>query len=100
MEEATETRLTLAALAEAIGRLTRPCIIKVLTECSAFKVGVNQGWVREWQRSGWKNKRGEEVKNADLWKAVYENASIHAISISDRNNSYRTWLQEEMKKHE
>lgn len=99
MQEATETRLTLTALAEAIGRLTKPCIIKIQTDCSSIKVGMNKGWVYEWQRAGWKTKHGEDVKNADLWKAVFEKASIHALSISDQANAYRTWLQEEIKKH-
>ncbi len=100
MQDATETKLTLTALAEAIGRLTKPCIIKIQTECSALKVGINKGWVFEWQRAGWKTKRGSDVKNADLWQAVFEKASIHALSISDQVNAYKTWLAAEITKHE
>ena len=99
MDDATETKLTLAALTEAIGRLTRPCIIKIETDCSGIKVGINKGWVYEWQRSGWKTKHGAEVKNADLWKALFDKAAIHALSISDQGNAYKTWLREEIKQH-
>lgn len=100
LEEATQARLTLTALIEAISRLTKPCVIKILTDCSSIQIGINQGWVYEWQRAGWKTAHGAEVKNADLWKQLFDKAAIHALSITDEKSPYTMWLQEEMRKHE
>lgn len=36
---------------------------------SAYVVNaVTQGWISKWSMNGWKNSKGERVKNVDLWK--------------------------------
>ncbi len=33
---------------------------------------IEKGWLNFWAKNDWKNKKGEEIKNADLWKVLYE----------------------------
>ena len=99
-EDTTESALTLQAIAEALEKLTRPCMVKILTSCSAVKVGIGKGWVYEWQKAGWKTQKGSEVKNAEIWQRVLKAASTHMISIPEEPNPYEAWIESEMAKRE
>ena len=35
---------------------------------------INLGWLEIWERNDWKNSRGNEIKDVDLWKAILEKA--------------------------
>lgn len=39
---------------------------------------INQGWVNNWVRNGWKTNKGDPVKNAALWQELLQIlSSIH-----------------------
>lgn len=97
-EDATEASLTLQALAEAMEKLNRPCMIKILCSCGTVKAGINKSWIYEWQAAGWKNHKGEKVKNAEMWQRVLTAAGRHAIKVPDEPNQYEKWLESEMAK--
>lgn len=47
---------------------------------SAYVVNsINNNWIKCWKKNGWKTKRGEPVKNKDLW----EQAAICLESVND-----------------
>lgn len=100
VEDATETKLTLAALIEALKRFKKPCSIRVNTECGGFLNALSEGWVRSWKKNGWRNAKGEPVKNAELWQEFTELASNHLYSCERGAHKYRGLLQWEMKRME
>lgn len=100
VEDATETKLTLTALTEALKRFRKPCSVRVITECDGFLNTLSGGWARNWKKNGWKTARGEPVKNAQLWKEFTELVSNHLYSCEKGVHKYRSWQQSEMEKME
>ncbi len=37
-------------------------------------------WLAQWKKRGWRNAKKEPVKNADLWKELDAEASMHKIN--------------------
>ena len=38
---------------------------------SAYVINaINNNWIKNWRANGWQTKRGDDVKNVDLWKDV------------------------------
>lgn len=100
VENATETKLTLAALTEALSRFKKPCSIRVNTECGGFLNALSQGWIHRWKKDDWKNAKGKPVNHAELWKEFTEQAEKHLCSYEEGPHKYRAWQQSEMEKLE
>ena len=79
-KDTTRNRLCLLALTHALARMTRPAAITVVTD-NAYLVG-SHARLHEWQQAGWKNSRGDQIANADLWQQVYKSQKVHAIRIT------------------
>jgi len=47
---------------------------------SAYVVNAHrQGWLRNWQRRGWRKADGKPVENRDLWEALLEAEAPHDL---------------------
>lgn len=99
-EDTTEQQLTLEALTEAINRLTRPC--EILINTHSEYVFNNAGSYRYviWQKAGWKNAKGQEVKNTELWQKYAEAAGAHdhVITYTKEEHSYQNVMRSKVEK--
>lgn len=75
----TNNRMELTAAIEALNALKRPCTVEIYTDSSYVKGGVT-GWIHGWKRNGWKTSDKKPVKNVELWQALDEAATRHAVS--------------------
>lgn len=100
LEDATEARLILTAMAEAVRRIKKPCILRIFTQREAILMPIEKKWVKDWKENGWKNAKGQPVKNAELWKKLTEQLSTHLYTFHFTNHEYRAWLQVELQKIE
>lgn len=90
----------LVTLAEALERMTVPCEICIHTRdvyvCSRIAK------LEELAGSGWKDTKGELIRNAEEWKRVYAAVHVlpdaHHLTGKTEKHSYSGWLQEEMEK--
>ena len=75
----TNNRMELRAVIEGLNALTRPCRVRV--ECdSTYVVNAHrQGWLRNWQRNGWRTSDKKPVKNAELWQELIAASAPHRI---------------------
>lgn len=78
-EDTTNNRMELRAALEALKLLKVPCKVDLHSDSSYLVNAFNQGWLRNWQRNGWKNAAGQAVSNPDLWKALLEMNDLHTI---------------------
>ena len=78
--ETTGHRLALQCAAAALGRMLRPAVITVHTDCRQL-VG-SRAYLRKWEADGWRRADGEPVKNVDLWKILVKKEAPHAIRYS------------------
>ena len=42
---------------------------------------INQGWLFNWAKNGWKTNKGQDVKNKELWERFYNVASEMHMSV-------------------
>lgn len=79
-EDTTNNRMELQAALEALRLLKVPCQVDLHSDSSYLVNAFRQGWLRNWQRNGWKNAAGQAVSNPDLWKALLEMNERHSIN--------------------
>lgn len=97
-DKTTENALALELLKEALERLTRPCQIRVNTECDHILNVMGNHWLPQWEKNDWKNSKGKPVKNAELWQQCKELMAVHSVSFSNGESSYRNVMQADIKK--
>lgn len=88
--ESTANRLVLWSICRALERLPSDREIVIYTENSYIASVINQGWPERWARNGWKNSRGKEIKDADLWKKILEEVREvgHRITAVEGRHEY------------
>ncbi len=74
----TNNRMELMAAIEALATLKRPCEVKLTTDSSYVKDGI-QKWMSNWKKNGWKTANKKPVKNADLWQKLDQQVSRHNV---------------------
>ncbi len=75
----TNQRMELLAVIEGLRALHRPCRVKVYSDSAYFINALEKKWYAAWRRNGWKNSKGEAVKNRDLWEALLEQMARHEV---------------------
>ena len=77
----TNNRMELTAVLEGLRTLQRPTALTVVTDSSYIEQAFNKNWIASWKKRGWKragkNGKPEELKNADLWKAIDQEVNRH-----------------------
>jgi len=74
----TNNRMELRAAIEGLMALTKPCEVVLTTDSEYLRQGITR-WLANWKRNGWKTSARKPVKNADLWRALDEQAQRHQI---------------------
>ncbi len=76
--ETTNNRMELCACIEALDQLSRRCQVRVFTDSTYVKDGI-QSWLRNWKRNNWKTAAKKPVKNRDLWEKLDKLSARHDI---------------------
>mgnify|MGYP002640610194 CR=1 FL=1 len=95
-----ENSLALQAMAAALERLKGSCVVDVYTTCRLIKNAIENGWLEDWKTNGWKNGKGIQIKNRDLWERIAAKAEEHLVFVYVQPHSYREWMQMQMKGEE
>jgi ribonuclease HI len=74
----TNNRMELTAVIEALKALKRPCSVLLYTDSQYVRQGITE-WIKNWKVRGWKTAARQPVKNADLWRALDEQAQRHEV---------------------
>jgi ribonuclease HI len=77
-KDTTNNRMELTAAIEALNALKRRCRVRLFTDSSYVKQGI-ETWIHGWKRNGWRTSDKKPVKNAELWQALDEAASRHDV---------------------
>ena len=64
---------------EAVKRLNQPCMLDIYIESDFIVAAWKQGWVRSWSANGWKNAKGNEVRNREQWEELLQLLDRHAV---------------------
>lgn len=77
--ETTNQRMEMKAAVEGLRALRRPCRVALYSDSAYLVNGLRQKWYIRWRGNGWRTSSGGEVKNRDLWEALLEELSRHAV---------------------
>lgn len=76
---ATANSNFLQGLIEAFRLLKKPCMVTVRCESDYIVSCIQNGWLASWEKNGWKNAKGNEVRNAGQWKQLREAMAPHSV---------------------
>ena len=66
----TNNRMELTAVIRGLQALKERCFVKLFSDSAYVVNAVNNGWVFEWKKKGWRTIGKEDVKNVDLWEEL------------------------------
>lgn len=94
----TEARLVLLALRDALQRMNYACRIVIHTESAYIAGAVNNRWPQAWAGNGWKNARGKEAADRDLWGQILTLAGEagHELSAEPGAHGFVPWMRWQM----
>ena len=72
--------MELRGVIEGLKALKRPSRVRIQCD-SAYVVNAHrQGWLRNWQRNGWRTASKKPVENQDLWQDLMAAEAPHEIT--------------------
>ena len=80
-EKTTNNRMEMMGVIAALEALRRPCQIDLYTDSQYVVNAFEKGWIRNWQKNGWKTASKEPVKNKELWERMLKAASGHDLTF-------------------
>ena len=75
----TNNRMELTAAVRALEALKEPCQVTLMTDSQYLKNAFTAGWLKNWQRNGWRTANKEPVKNQDLWLELLALSRVHNL---------------------
>lgn len=97
VEDMTEQQAALTVINHALKRITGECEIHVFTECEGILTAF-KAYLPKWQENGWKNAKGEPIKNASEWKEITDLLNARPCEVVQGAHEYRKWLLAEIER--
>jgi ribonuclease HI len=97
MAKTTSQRAVMIALARSLSLLKVKSLITIYTDSPYLYNGLTS-WVRQWEANDWKNVKGEEVKNAEVWQWLSRVLKAHEgyEVMFHMHNAYTPTLEEDL----
>ena len=73
--------MEIMGVAAALEALKFGCEVEVHSDSQYVVNAVNKGWIRGWQRNGWKTAAKKPVKNPDLWRRLAAAMEPHDVTF-------------------
>ena len=77
----TNNRMELRGAIEGLAALKTPCQVRLISDSQYLVSAINQGWLKNWIRCGWRRSDGSPVINPDLWRELVEQLKIHDVTF-------------------
>ncbi len=97
VNEATENRLVLYALKDALQRLAYACDVVIFTESHYVAAAINNMWPAAWRTNDWMTARGP-AKDSGLWAAIMEelDEAGHILRAEPGTHEFCAWMRSNM----
>ena len=77
-ELTTNNRMELLGVIAGLECLKESCAVALYSDSQYICNALNNGWLRDWKKRGWKRRDGE-VKNLELWQRLDELLQQHSV---------------------
>lgn len=75
----TNNRMELTGAIMALRALKKSCEVVLHTDSTYVHNGFSKGWVKNWERNGWRTADRKDVQNVDLWKELAVLVAAHSV---------------------
>lgn len=79
--DTTNNRMELFAIVQGLKNLKEPCEVVIYSDSALCVNSINNGWLDNWVKNGWKTSSKDDVKNKDLWKSLLFEMERHKVSF-------------------
>lgn len=97
LQDTTEDAITLVTIIKALNRFTKPSKINVFTKCNGVYHTIDSGRCFEYQSKHWKNSKGTQIRNAELWDILIDLLAKHKYTITQADHSFMEYMRSELK---
>lgn len=80
----TNNRMEINALIQALKNIPENSNVTAYTDSKYLHDALDKGWLKKWQKNGWKTASKSPVKNKDLWEEL--------ISLLNKHNLNLKWV--------
>lgn len=77
----TNNIMEMTAVIQALSMLKEPCSVKLYSDSAYVVNAINQNWLTNWQKNGWKTSNKEQVKNRELWEELLKLIDYHKVKF-------------------
>lgn len=98
LQDTTEDALTLLTIIKALQRFTKKATISIFTKCNGVYHTIDTGRCFKYKEDDWKNAKGQQIKNAELWDILLEILAKHEWSITQADHSFMEYMRSELKR--
>ncbi|SEU24164.1 RNase H [Lacrimispora sphenoides] len=78
-KKATANSNALQAAIDAVKILNGICLLDIHTDNDYLIGAIHNGWLASWQKNGWKNAKGTNVKNLEQWQVLSGLLARHSV---------------------
>lgn len=79
--ETTNNRMELTAAIRGLEALKEPCRVALYTDSQYIANAINQHWLVNWKKRGWKKADKSPVLNREMWEALDAQLSRHDVTF-------------------
>jgi len=79
--DTTNNRMELMAAIEGLRALREPCAVRLFTDSKYIEQAINQHWLVNWKKRGWKKADKTPVLNVDLWQLLDAELHRHKVEL-------------------
>lgn len=77
----TNNRMELLGAIIGFEALITPCDVTFISDSQYVIKAFTDNWIPGWVKRGWKNSKGEKVKNRDLWERLIKATKPHNVTF-------------------
>ena len=75
----TNNRMELSGVLAGLRALKEPCAVELYSDSQYIVNALQNGWLRDWKRRGWRRRDGE-LKNPELWQELDGLLAVHTVT--------------------
>lgn len=79
--QTTNNQMELTGAISALSALKEPCRVTLYTDSQYIVNAINQKWLENWKKRGWKKADKSPVLNVDLWQRLDACLSRHEVRV-------------------
>ncbi|MCP4394294.1 MAG: ribonuclease HI [Alphaproteobacteria bacterium] len=81
IENTTSQRMEIIAVLNGLRELDQPCNVTIYTDSAYVFGAIEEGWLRNWSRNGWRTSKNDIISNIDLWQEMLEVLQPHKVKM-------------------